>query len=261
MPEEENAPVTFDVADGVATVALNRPEKRNALDSATVSGLRAALDRAESEGDVRVVLLTGHGPDFCAGADLAALVEMARREDILANLDDARALGDLFVAMRRMSKPVIAGVHGRALGGGAGLAMACDLVVAAEDAVLGFPEIQLGFVAATVLPMVRRAVGEKVAFELVARGEAIAAPDAARIGLVNRVFPSDGFQRDVAEYARELARRSTSALRLVKRLFYGIDGAPFESAVSRGVEVNALARFTGDARSGFQRFLQRARQP
>lgn len=240
---------------GVATFTLDRPEKRNALDARTVTELREALRQAAADQDARVVAVRGAGPDFCAGADLAELDRMARDGDAMRNLADARALGDLFIEMRRHPLPIVAVVHGNAIAGGAGLATACDLVLAREDAVFGYPEVRLGFVPAMVMAILRRSVSEKVAFELVERGGRISAAEAERLGLVNRVLDEDGFEDGVREYVAGLAARSASAARLIKRLLYGMDGLSFEEAIGRGAEVNVLARLTDDARAGVRRFL------
>jgi methylglutaconyl-CoA hydratase len=252
--------VRYEVGEGVATVTLDRADKRNALDAAMVDALRHAFERAGVDRDVRVVLLRAEGPDFCAGADLAALERIAAGAGPIDNLEDAARLGDLFVRMRRIEKPIVAAVHGNAIAGGAGLATACDIIVAAEDATFGYPEVHLGFVPAMVMALLRRAAGEKVAFALLARGNSIDAAEAARIGLVARVAPSATLQQDAAKYAAELAARSGSALALIKRLFYGIDGMSFEDAIARGAEVNALARATDDCQAGVRRFLERQRR-
>ena len=243
--------------DRIAILTLNRPDKRNALDDRTVAELDDAIHRAGADPEVGVVLLRGAGPDFCAGADLSQLEKIAAGAGPLENLEDAAALGELLVRMRRLEKPIIAAVHGHAFAGGAGLATACDLIVASDDASFGYPEVRLGFVPAMVMALLRRACGEKVAFELVARGERISAAEAHRVGLVNRIFAAETFEQDALEFAHELAARSPSALRLVKRLFYGIDGASFEEAIARGAEVNVIARMTDDTREGVRRFLDR----
>lgn len=258
-PDQRDEPVLSDLDDGVLTLTLNRPEKRNALDRGTIRALTAALADAAADGEVRVVLLRGSGSDFCAGADLSAMERMAGESDPIANLADAQALGELLVYMRRHSKPIIAAVHGHALAGGAGLATACDLVLAREDAVFGYPEVKLGFVPAMVMALLRRSVGEKVAFELVARGERIGAEEAASLRLVNRVIPEPEWDRTVVAYASDLAGHSKSALSLIKRLLYGMDGLSFEESIARGAEVNALARLTPDTREGVRKFLDRSR--
>ena len=242
---------------GVRTLTLDRPDKRNALDDALINDLAYQLADAAVADDVRVVLLRAEGPDFCAGADLEALERIAAEADPAANLADAESLGDLLVQMRRHPTPIIAAVHGHALAGGAGLATACDLVLAREDAIFGYPEVHLGFVPAMVMALLRRAVGEKVAFELAVRGERIGAGEARGLGLVNRVIPAAEWDDAVTAYASEIAKLSRTAVPLIKRLLYGMDGMAFEDAIARGAEVNVLARMTPDTRAGVRRFLDR----
>ncbi len=256
---QRDMPVLSELKDGVLTLTLNRPEKRNALNQGTISVLKESLTEAAANGDVRVILLRANGPDFCAGADLEAMQRIAGDADPIANLADAQGLGELLVLMRRHSKAIIGAVQGSALAGGAGLATACDLVLAREDAVFGYPEVKLGFVPAMVMALLRRTVGEKVAFELVARGERIDAREAASLGLVNRVIPADEWDDAVAAYTADLAAHSKSALALIKRLLYGMDGLSFEEAIARGAEVNALARLTPDTREGVRKFLDRTK--
>jgi methylglutaconyl-CoA hydratase len=244
-------------AAGVRTLTLNRPERRNALNDELVAALTGALADAALDDNVRVVVIRGEGPDFCAGVDLAALERIAAAADPARNLADAQALGALLVLMRRHPRPIVAAVHGHALAGGAGLATACDLVVARDDAIFGYPEIDIGFVPAMVMALLRRAVGEKVAFELVVSGSRMGAEEAASLGLVNRVVPAAEWDDGVARYSEALAARSASAVSLTKRLLYGIDGVSFEEAIARGAEVNALARMTPDTREGVRRFLER----
>jgi len=244
-------------ADGNVThLVLNRPEKRNALDGRTVHELAEALDRAAHDPATRVLVIRGEGPDFCAGADLAEL-QRSTAAGPIENLLDADALGRLFIRMRRHPLPILAAVHGHALAGGAGLASACDIVLASDNATFGYPEINLAFVPAMVMTILRRNVSEKVAFELVARGERIPAEEARRIGLVNRIFPAATFQHDVAAYARDLASRPAGALQLIKRLLYGLDGLSFEEGIGRGAEVNVIARSTAECRERVRRFLEK----
>lgn len=241
---------------GIARIILNRPERRNALNTGMVAELMDSLALADADDRIRVVALSGAGPDFCAGADLEEIRE-AVEQGILASLVDAEALGELFLLLRRMDTPVIAVVHGRALAGGCGLATACDMVLAASDARFGYPEVRLGFVPAMVMAILRRSVGEKRAFELISLGETIEAEVAESIGLVNRVFPAENFEAEVDGFLRELSSRSASAVSLGKRLLYQIDGASFEAAIRTGAQVNALARLTDDCQDGIDTFLER----
>ncbi len=243
-------------AAGVATLTLQRSHKRNALNAALVAELRAALAEADADGSVRVIAIQGAGKDFCAGADLEEIAASQKR-GLEAGLTDARQLGALFREMRQASRPVVAIVRGRALGGGCGLATACDLVLAGETAVFGYPEVHLGFVPALVMAMLRRKVGESAAFELAVSGRRIDAAEAASLGLVTRVFPDEGFQPAVDRYLSDLARRPPGAVALTKRLFYDIEGADFADAIARGAEVNAAARLSDECRDGVRRFLRK----
>lgn len=241
-------------ASGVLTLRLNRPDKRNALNGALIEALHAELERAELDSHVRVVGLCGAGPDFCAGADLEELLASAERP-LEENERAARRLGEVFRRLRELPKPVVAVVQGRALAGGAGLASACDLVLAAEGARFGYPEIQRGFVPAMVLALLRRQVGEKRAADLVLTGRILSAHEAAELGLVSRVVP-DGELAPVAQgVLQDLAALSPNALALTKRLLYQLDGLPLPEGLNLGARVNALARAHPDFRTAVARFL------
>lgn len=240
------------VSNGVAQIVLARAEKRNALNRELIATLRTALDHAGADTNVRVIVLRGEGKDFCAGLDLK---ENAPTDDAMVHMASARSLADLYVSMRRNSKPIIAAVHGRAIGGGAGLATASDLVLATDTAEFRYPEVNLGFIAAIVMSLLRRAVGEKQAFEITALGESISAAQAATLGLVNHVYPADDFDAKVETFTANLASKSPSAISLTKDLLYHIDGMTLEAAVHAGLYGNALARMTPDARRGFDQFV------
>ena len=250
-------PVEYQAASGVARITLQRPEKRNALNLELIAALRQALARAAQQDDVRVVLLTGAGKDFCAGLDLKALDEAAGT-GVVAQLASARVFGDLILDIRRHPRPVIAAVRGRALAGGAGIATASDLILASESASFGYPEVKIGFVPAIVATLLRRSLGEKHAFELLASGESISARDALALGLVNRVFPDGEFEQGVEAYAADLASKSASALGLLKNLLYQTDGLSIEKAIEAAVQTNALARMTEDAQRGFEKFVKKS---
>lgn len=247
----------YDVSDGVATLTLNRPEKRNALNGALVQALKDRLTRAEADETVRVVALRGAGKDFCSGADLAEMERIAPM-GLEENVEDARTLGALFRQMRRHPQPVVAVVHGRALAGGCGLASACDLVLARDDAELGYPEVHLGFVPALVMTILRRKVGEGQAFELVAQGDRFDAEEARRLGLVNRIYPAARFDEDVATYLKRLAAKPASAVTLTKSLLYELDELDFDAGLERAAEVNAEARMTEACKEGVRRFLEKS---
>jgi len=248
--------VLIDVADGVLSATLNRPEKRNAIDTPMIEGLLTMLERADLDAGVRVVALRAAGPDFSAGMDLNELLASADRA-LEANRAAALRFAEIFTRMRSVPKPVVALVRGRALAGGCGLATACDLVLAARSATFGYPEVQRGFVPALVMTLLRRAVGEKVAFDLAATGRILPATEAAAAGLVSRVYEDAQFERQAGEVLHTLATSSASALALTKQQFYQLDGLRFEEGLRLGADVNAVSRTTPDFRAALEAFLKK----
>ena len=255
MSSQESA-VMYSVDGAIARIRLNRPEKRNALNDELISGIKDALQRARSDQSVRVILLSGEGKDFCSGADLSALQKIAAAS-VSENAEDARALMELFLLIREVPVPVVAAVRGRALAGGCGLASACDLVLAASSARFGYPEVKIGFVPAMVLAILRRNVSEKLAFELLTRGEELTATKALDLGLVNQVFEEEHFDVEVANYVKRFEELSKSAIALTKTLLYQIDGLSFVEALESGADVNVIARLTEDCQRGIAKFLKK----
>ncbi|MDQ6886748.1 MAG: enoyl-CoA hydratase/isomerase family protein [Gemmatimonadota bacterium] len=237
----------------IARVKLARPEKKNALDRRMCDELHAELSRLGADADTRLIALSADGPDFCAGADLEALAAMLDSSREL-HLADAQALGRVFTTLRGLPKVVVAIVQGRALAGGAGLATACDIVLMHEAAEIGYPEVAVGFVPAMVMALLRRSVGEKRAFELVATGRRVNAREALDMGLATRVIPHERFQDAVSETLARLAAVPAEALWQTKRLFYELDGLDFGRGIALGAERNADARTTGEFRAGIRRF-------
>ena len=242
--------------DGLLTLTLDRPDKRNALDSSLIEALHHELERAELDAEVRVVVLGGAGKDFCAGADLEEVLASADRSPG-ENEASALRLGTLFVRMRRLPKPVVAKVQGRALAGGAGLVTACDIAVAGTGAQVGYPEIQRGFVPAMVMSLLRRITGEKMALDLILTGRVLSADEARAAGLLARVVPDTDLDREVEALARGLADSSLTAVALTKHLFYHLETASLDDAITLGARVNALARATPECREAIARFLKK----
>jgi methylglutaconyl-CoA hydratase len=241
---------------GMARVTLNRPERRNALDQELLTELRDALRASAADESVRVVVIAGSGKDFCSGMDLRTFAE-----DTSGSLEkfqiEARNMAGLLLDMRRHPRPIVAVVQGRALGGGCGIATAADIVLAAESAEFGYPEINIGFVPAIVIAILRRTVSEKRAFELIATGAVISAGAALEFGMINRLIAAGTFESDVEEYVANLAAKSISALTISKELFYRTDVMPFEAAIEAGADVNAVARTTDDFKRGIEKFLKK----
>jgi methylglutaconyl-CoA hydratase len=248
--------VLVQVADGVLTATLNRADKRNAIDTAMIDALLAALERADLDAGVRVVALRGAGRDFCAGMDLNELLASADHT-LEQNRQAALHFAQVFLRMRRLPKPIVAVVQGRALAGGCGLATACDLILTTESAQFGYPEVQRGFVPAIVMTMLRRAVGEKIAFDLAATGRLLDGTEAAALGLASRVYKDTDFEAQGAEVLRVLAEASPSALAFTKQQFYQLDGLSFDEGLRLGADVNAVSRSTPDFRAALSAFLKK----
>jgi methylglutaconyl-CoA hydratase len=243
------------VENGILSITLNRPEKRNAINTAAVELFHKFFEQADLDANVRVVVLRGAGKDFCAGADLDELLASAESNPG-QNEASAYRLGQIFERIRGLPKPVIALVQGRALAGGAGLATACDLVLASNGAQLGYPEIQRGFVPAMVAVLLRRATGEKIALDLILTGRLLGAEEAHALGLISRVVPEAELEKEGRALALRLTNTSATALALSKRLFFELEGKSFAEGIKLGARVNAVARSTPDFRTSIASFLK-----
>jgi enoyl-CoA hydratase/carnithine racemase len=225
----------------VRVLTMNRPDKRNALNTALTQALLDGLRAADADDAVACVVLTGAGQGFCAGADLAEFKDLTPANQALV---EARAelTMQLHHAFPTLSKPVVTAINGAAMGGGAGLAIAGDLAVMAEDARLGYPETTHGIVAAIAMANLVRQAGRKAAFELVALGEPVAAHRALALGLVNRVVPRERLMDEALALAQKLAAVSRPAMQLTKRLFHEAADLPLAEALERGREANQRMR-------------------
>ena len=236
----------------IGRITLARREQRNAIDGAMAETLFAALQTLESDNQVRVVHITADGDDFSVGADLEAMGRLLGQSGD-AQRQDAESLGRVYLAARALMKPVVCSIRGRALGIGAGLALACDVVLAHQDAEIGFPEVRMGFVPAIVLTMLRRTVGEKRAADLVLSGRIINAEEAGAIGLVSRVLPAASFDADVDAMLAGLTGSSATSLALSKWLLYKLDSLSFEDGIAAGIVTDVEARSTEDFRVALRR--------
>ena len=225
----------------VRILTMNRPEKRNALDTALTQQLLDALRAADKEEGVGCVVLTGAGQGFCAGADLGEFKDLTPDRQ---HLVEARAelTMQLHLAFSKMAKPVVTAINGAAMGGGAGLAIAGDMALMAEGAQIGYPETRHGIVAAIVMANLTRQVGRKAAFELVALGEPVSAARALALGMVNRVVPGASLMQEAQALAEKLAAVSRPAMATTKQLFHEVADLPLEEALARGREANKRMR-------------------
>ena len=227
--------------DAVRVLTMNRPEKRNALNTELTQALLDALRAADAEDAIACVVLTGAGRGFCAGADLAEFKDLTPENQ---HLVEARAelTMQLHLAFTKMQKPVLTAINGAAMGGGAGLALAGDMALMAAQATIGYPETRHGIVAAIVMANLTRQAGRKAAFELVALGEAIGAEKALALGMVNRVVPDGVLMSEALALAAKLAAVSRPAMAATKRLFHEAADLPLAEALARGRDANKRMR-------------------
>ena len=245
----------------VLTLTLDRPDVRNALNAELVGQLIDALATAATDASVRVIVLTGSGRVFSAGADLAALktLQSASAE---ANLADSEHLARLFEAIYTHPKPIVAKVNGHAIAGGCGLAAVCDFSLVADHAKLGFTEVRIGFVPAIVAVFVMRKLGEASARDLFLRGHLISAAEAADIGLITRSVPADQLDAETDALCAELATfTSSSAIALTKQLLADVQGVGLAEGIRTAARMNALARATDDCKAGVSAFLSKTDPP
>jgi len=252
------AELEYRAAKGIARVTINRPDRRNALSSGVLTGLRDACARARVDDDVRVVVLTGAGEAaFCAGADLGAMVGDA---GAIAAHDGRGLFADVLRDLWALGKPTIARVRGYALAGGFGLAMACDLVVAADDAQFGTPEINVGLWPYMITVPLLRAMPARLALELMMTGRRLDANEAARLGLVSRVTPVDELDRTVDGLAEQLAAKSPVAMRLGRSAFFRVLDMHADEALDYLQSQLTVTSLSDDTAEGVQAFLDK-REP
>ena len=247
--------VLFELAKGVARVTINRPERRNAMSWAVLTELRAAVAEARADRDVRVVVLTGAGDKaFCAGADLTGMAS----DSSFAEVHDARGeLARLFTELWELGKPTIARVRGYALAGGFGLALACDLVVAADDAQFGTPEVNVGLWPYMITVPLVRSMPPKKALELMLTGRRVDAAEAERIGFVTKVVPVAELDAAVDELARDLASKSPAIVKLGRDSFYEVWDLAARDALTHLHPMLTITTMTEDAREGIAAFAEK----
>lgn len=247
-------------APGIVRITLNRPEIHNAFDDRLIQELSAELVAVATEDAVRVVILTGAGRSFSAGADLNWMRRTATYGEA-ENLADARALAELLHLLNELPKPTIARVNGAALGGGTGLVACCDIVLASERAVFGTTEVRLGLIPSLIGPYVMGAIGARQARRLMLTGERIDATEARRIGLVHQVVPADDLDVAVAEVASDLVQGGPGAVGAAKQLIRDWAGRPITAGLMEdSAQRIARLRASPEGREGVQAFLDK-RQP
>lgn len=247
--------VRYELDRGVARLTIDRVERRNALSWEVVRGLRDGVARAKSDPEVRVVILTGAGDTaFCAGADLGGMADGAGFADLH---DDRGQIAELFRDLFALGKPTIARVRGYALAGGFGLALACDLVVAADDAVFGTPEIDIGLWPHMITVPLIRSMPPKRALELMLTGRRVSAAEADRLGFVTSVVPVAELDAAVDALADALAAKSPTAMRIGRDSFYAVWDQTVETSLRLLHPLLTITASTEDAAEGLAAFAEK----
>ena len=247
--------VQLDYDGAVATITLNRPEKRNAISFELIDDLVHALEQV-AKSEAIVLIVTGAGKAFCSGMDLENLKSLLGRSPE-QNLQDSKTMVQLFRSLYEFPKVTIAAVNGAAIAGGTGLALLCDFTLAAPDAKFGYTEVRIGFVPAIVSTFLLRQVGEKQARDLLLTGRIFGAEEAVRMGLVGEIVPTENLMARARELAALLMENSAASLRATKQLLTDHARAELDSQIEAAVHENAAIRTTADFREGISSFLEK----
>ena len=242
--------------NGIDYLTLNRPEVRNALNDEVIAELRHAAADLAARTDLRAVVLGGAGPVFSAGADVAWMSKTVTYSEA-ENLKDALALSQAFTALDSLPAPVVGRIQGAALGGGAGLAAICDIVVAEELAVFGFTEVKLGIIPATIAPFVLAKIGRSAARELFLTGTRFTASRAHEIGLVHAVAAAGSLDDTVNRYVQELLTAGPEAVKHAKALIARLWGRPIDEAGPLSAAAIAARRVSSEGQEGLRAFLEK----
>ncbi|HXW76539.1 MAG TPA: enoyl-CoA hydratase-related protein [Candidatus Eremiobacteraceae bacterium] len=240
----------------VATVRLNRPDVRNALNATMIADLTAAFAKFSEEPDLRAIVIEGEGKAFCGGADIHYMregLDLGERE----NYEDALRLSAMFAAIDTAPMPVLARVHGAALGGGSGMVAACDIVIAADDALFGFTEVKLGIVPAVISPFVMRKIGASHARALFLTGERFDAHRARAIGLVHEVVPYADLHAALAKKVEEILASGPEAVRVAKQIARVVPWLSAEEAPAWTARTTAVRRASDEGQEGLRAFLEK----
>lgn len=249
--------VQYNVQHRVATITLNRPEKRNALSHELVTELKEAFSTASQDADVKVIILKANGDAFCAGADLGYLQQL-QGFSYEENVQDSTHLKELFLSIYMHPKIVIAQVQGHALAGGCGLATVCDFVIAVPQAKFGYTEVKIGFIPALVMVFLLRKIGEGRAKELLLSGELYTAERVLHMGLINKIVSPEKLAEEVNAFALKLVQsNSAQSMMLTKQMIGKVQSLPLEEALRYASEMNAHARNTEDCKRGIAAFLNK----
>jgi methylglutaconyl-CoA hydratase len=245
--------IKFETKDEIGILTLNRPEKRNALHPELVKQMKSKLKEVEKDKSIRILIITGEGKAFCAGADLEYLNQL-KDYSTLENEKDSRELAELFLMIYNFPKPVIAAVNGAAIAGGCGLASVCDIIVADEaNSKFGYSEVKIGFIPALVSTFLIRKIGEGMARQLLLCGDIIDGKQGYKIGFVN--YLNNNALSGALDVASKLKMNSFQSMKLTKEIIKNVSGLSVEDAVEYCIELNTISRTTEDFKEGLDNFL------
>lgn len=243
------------VEGNIARLTLNRPDKRNALNSDLLRALRVEFIRLKTDASIKVIILEANGKAFCAGADLAYLQDVSTFS-AMENLADSQLLQETFHEIYTSPKPVIAKVHGAAIAGGCGLASVCDIVIGAErGAKFGYSEVKIGFIPAVVMVYLLRKIGDTKARRLLLSAEVISSKEAEQLGLITYCVDDEQLDDFTNTIANTLSGNSASSMALVKEMMVNLQGMSLEAGLRYAASMNAFTRMTDDCKAGISSFL------
>src|SRR5579862_5371473 len=246
----------LDCKDNIATITLNRPDKRNAINPAMIADIQSALDAVEKNHASRVVIFTGAGKAFCAGMDLDKLAALAT-QTAAENQEDSRRIAKLLRRIWAFPRPTIAAVNGAAYAGGCGIATLCDFTLAVPEAKFGYTEVKIGFLPAIVSVFLTRQIGDKHARDLLLTGRMVEASEAHTLGLITEIVPAERLMNRALELADVLIAASPVSLARAKRLLTSAAAASVDADLERAILENARIRCTSDFKEGVASFLEK----
>ncbi|MFT6872725.1 MAG: methylglutaconyl-CoA hydratase [Roseivirga sp.] len=254
---EEKQFVTYKITDRIATITLNRPEKRNALNALVVTELKEAFASAAADDEAKVIVLAAAGDAFCAGADLGYLQEL-QKNTYEENLADSNHLKELFYQIYTHPKVVIAKIQGHAIAGGSGLAAVCDFSFAVSHAKFGYTEVRIGFIPAIVMVFLLRKIGEGKSKELLLSGDLIDAVKAKRLGMINDVVSVEDLDEKVYGFAKTLVKNNSGqSMAATKQMIAQVQEMSLEDGLNHAAVQNAKARASEDCQKGIAAFLNK----
>lgn len=248
--------IIYSFANSVARIILNRPEIHNAFDDLMIAELHSVLDQIENESDIRVVVITGAGESFCAGADLNWM-KRVKDWSYEKNFEDALKVAELMEKIYTFPKPVITRVNGTTIGGGTGIVASSDIAVASENAIFGLAEVKIGLVPSVISPYLIKRCGERVCREIFLTGERISARKALEFGLVNHVVPLNELDKKVNEIIEMLLSSGPNAIRMCKELIKRVSESSLEEIKSYTADIIAKIRISEEGQEGISSFLEK----